>query len=77
MFSLLSKLFRRPAPTPQPIRPGDPVPPGMRVRIRGEDRRGVVSAFEAGDFGEPKARVVFTGDRRTWVEQVSLHRIVL
>ena len=52
------------------------IPPGMQVMVRPQNMLGTVSALVEDDEGT-RARVVFTGSRRTWVEQVSLHRIVL
>jgi hypothetical protein len=76
MIRYLAALFSRPAPQPEPIRPGDSVPAGLRVRMAGSPDVGTVSAFVAGPNGT-QARVVFVAPKRTWIQTVSLHRLEL
>ena len=74
MIRYLAALFTRPAPQPEPIRPGDSVPPGLTVRLPDNPAKGTVSAFVAGPNGT-QARIVFVEPRRTWIQHVSLHRL--
>lgn len=75
MLSLLANIFRRPV-QPEPIRPGDPVPPGLKVQDPHSEAVGTVSAFVDGPNGT-RARVVYTGPRRTWIENVSIYKLQL
>ena len=74
MFSFIYHWFIGSAPAAAEV-PLE-IPPGMQVMVRPQNLVGTVSALVEDEEGT-RARVVFTGARRTWVEQVSLHRIVL
>lgn len=77
MLSLLRNISNAQPVTTTPIRPGDPVPPGLLVTVPGERAVGTVSAFVDGPHG-PRAKVVVTDpERRTWITLVSLHRLSL
>ncbi len=74
MFAFITNLFfKSSAPVDEtPLE----IPPGMRVLVQPENMLGTVSGL-VDDGSVLRARVVFAGPRRTWVEQVSMHRIVL
>ena len=74
MIRFLASLFSS-KPTPEPIRPGDPVPAGLTVGVPGGEV-GTISAFVGGPNGT-RARVVCQTPRRTWIETVSIHRLEL
>lgn len=77
MLSLLRNIFNAPVSTAAPILPGDPVPPGLVVRVPGEPAVGTVAAFVDGPNGTRAKIVVVDKERRTWITQVSLHRLAL
>jgi len=53
------------------------IPPETRVRVD-EGEVGTIAGFREGDDGRTRARVVFAHPiRRTWIEDVSLHRLSL
>jgi len=57
--------------------PWPEIPPETRVRVD-EDEVGTLSGFREGGDGQLRARVVFAHPgRRTWIEDVSLHRLTL
>ncbi len=75
MLSWLGNIFNARPQTPS-VKPGDAVPPGLKVALEGENAVGTVSAFVAGPNGT-RARVIFVDPDHTWIQNVSLHRIPL
>lgn len=74
MLSWLGNIFNARTPASPSVKPGDPVPRGLTVRVPGTETPGTVTAFVDGPNGT-RARVIVAEPAGTWIENVSIHRL--